>query len=310
MVLVSVLMSAYNSEAYLAEAIESVLNQTFTDFEFIIIDDGSKDSTLSIIQKYQAKDARIVVDSHENMGLGNSLNRAIKTAKGAWIARMDADDIMLPNRLEEQVKYLQAHPTVDVLSCWAYYINHQGRTIGKLSHPTDLQTKEDNKRYFTENKLVHILHPGVMMRKDAVLNLGGYKPIVPSQDIELWNRLIEHGYYFVCTHQILMKYRIHSKSVTNSNYMKAILFDEWIGECMKLRRQGKPEITFETYQKGQKARPMLLRIDSWRKMYANYAYRKAAFLLGNRNYVGFLWNVICSFLLAPTKMLGRVSRQL
>ena len=310
MVSISVLMSACNSEAYLEEAIESVLNQTFHDFEFIIIDDGSKDATLSIAQKYAAKDTRIVIDSHENMGLGNSLNRAMKMAKGEWIARMDADDIMLPTRLEEQVKYLQTHTDIDVLSCWAYYINDKGHNIGKLSHPSDLQTKEDNKRYLTENKLVHILHPGVIMRKESILSVGGYKPIVPSQDIELWNRLIEKGYIIVCVPQILMKYRIHPKSVTNANYLKTIHFDEWIGECMRLRRQGKAEISFESFEQQLAQNPFWVRIEKWRKMYANYAYRNAGFLLGSRKYFGFFINLFYSFLLDPKKIIGRISRQL
>lgn len=308
--LVSVLMSVYNSEIFLVEAIESVLNQTYKDFEFIIIDDGSKDNSLAIAKKYQQQDARIVIDSHENMGLGNSLNRAMKIAKGEWIARMDADDIMLPNRLEEQLKHLSVHPEIDVMSCWAYYINSKGNNIGKLIHPQDLNTIEDNKRYLLENKIVHILHPGAVMRKEAVLSIGGYKPIVPSQDIELWNRLIENNFIIVCLPQILMKYRLHSSSVTTTNYVKALNYDEWIGVCMKLRRAGKPEISFESFQKEIQAKPFFTRFHRWRKLYANYMYRNAAFLYGNRKYFGFVINVLCSFVLDPQKIIGRLARQL
>ncbi len=241
--LVSVVMPAYNAEKYIAEAIESVLAQTFEDFEFIIINDGSTDNSLAIMEQYRAKDVRIKVYSHENIGVGSSLNRAMETAKGKWIARIDADDIMLPDRLEKQLHYLEANPAVDVLSCWAYYINRKGKVIGKLIHPTDLNSEEDNKRYLQSNKIVHVLQPAVMMRKEIILRLGGYKSISPSEDIELWNRLIEQGAIIVCMQEILMKYRIHQDSITTKNYIKSLNYDEWIGECMRLRRKGEAEIS-------------------------------------------------------------------
>lgn len=302
-------MSAYNAEKYIAAAIESVLAQTFADFEFLVIDDGSNDNTLAIAKHYQAQDTRIVIDSHENMGLGNSLNRAMKAAKGEWIARMDADDVMLPNRLEEQVKYLQQHPEIGVLSCWAYYINHQGRVIGKLKSPTDLSNSQDSQKYLASNKIIHILHPGTIMRKKAVLEIGGYKAIVPSQDIDLWNRLVEHGVVIVCTNQLLMQYRIHKDSVTTSQYLKALNYDEWIGVCMRLRRQAKPEISFETFQKQVKAQPFWTKMHRYRKLYSNYFYRNAAFFYGNRNYHYFLGSMLLAFSLDPQRIVNRTLAQ-
>jgi len=309
-VLVSVLMSAYNAEKYIAEAIESVLSQTFKDFEFIIVDDGSQDKTLAIIKHYQAQDARIVLHSHANIGLGSSLNMAIKVAKGEWIARMDADDIMLPNRLEVQIKYLQAHPEIGVLSCWAYYINYSGRVIGKLKSPTDLNTQEDSQRYFKNNKIIHILHPGTMIKKESVLQIGGYKSIVPGQDIDLWNRLVEKGIVIVCLNQMLMKYRIHKGSITTSQYIKALNYDEWIGVCMELRRDAKTEISFESFQEQTKGKPLLARMNRSRKIYSNYYYRNAAFLYGNDSYLAFVVSLICSFLLDPKRIFNRLLTQL
>jgi glycosyltransferase involved in cell wall biosynthesis len=308
--LVSVVMPAYNAEKYIAKAIESVLAQTFRDFEFIIIDDGSTDNSLAIVEKYQVTDARIFIHSHQNEGIGASLNKGMQMAKGEWIARMDADDVMLPNRLEEQVKYLKANPEVDVLSCWAYYINHREQIIGKLIHPTDLNNAQDCKRYLSTNTMVHILHPGVVMRKELILKIGGYKPIASVEDVELWNRAIEHKAIIVCIQQILMKYRIHQDSITTKNYIKSLNYVEWISECMKLRRKGESEISYLTFQQNVKKQSWWNQINRWRKLYSNYSYRNAAFLYGNRKYISSAINLIYSFALDPFKILERVGRQL
>src|SRR6266849_5646808 len=113
--LISVVMAVYNSAAVVGEAIESVLDQTFGDFEFIIIDDGSTDSSGEILREYARRDGRINLYAQGNSGLIASLNRGCRLAKGRYIARMDADDISLPTRLEKQFRYLEAHPEVGVL---------------------------------------------------------------------------------------------------------------------------------------------------------------------------------------------------
>ena len=112
--LVSVIMNCFNGEKYLREAIESILNQTYKDFEFLINDDGSTDQTLSIIQEYAKKDQRIVPLTQENIGLTKSLNKCICMAQGKYVARMDADDVSLPHRFETQLPWLEekGHPAL------------------------------------------------------------------------------------------------------------------------------------------------------------------------------------------------------
>lgn len=116
--LISVILPVYNGEKYLKEAIESILNQTYTNFEFIIIDDGSKDSSLEIIKEYEKEDERIVAVSRENKGLIATLNEGIEKAKGKYIARMDQDDISLPNRFEEQLKIMENDKEIVVCGSW------------------------------------------------------------------------------------------------------------------------------------------------------------------------------------------------
>ncbi|MCU0389771.1 MAG: glycosyltransferase [Thermoflexibacter sp.] len=307
---VSVVMSVYNGEKYLAEAIESVLAQTYKDFEFIIVNDGSKDGSLAILRQYEAKDNRVIVQDHENMGLGNSLNKAIEIAKGEWIARMDGDDIMLPNRLEEQIKFIEANPHVDVVSSWAYYINPKGETIGQFAYPTDLNNEIDSKRYLRTNKPIAIIHPSTIFRKSVVIEVGGYKPIVPGQDIELWNRMLEKGAVFVCMNKCLLKYRIHPHSITNSNYINALRYFDWLAECMIRRRKGEAEIAYQDYTKLLAKKPFLQRMHYWRKLYAKYSYRKASFSFGSKKYFSFFMNTIIAICLNPSDFVRKVRNKM
>jgi len=140
---VSVIMPAYNAEKYIGEAIESILNQTYKDFELIIVNDASTDSTGSIIKTYAEKDERIVVlENEQNLNIAGSLNRAISAAKGEFLARMDADDIALPERLEIQSKAMQENPKVAVVGNDINLIDENGSVIGYRHYPTNRTDKD------------------------------------------------------------------------------------------------------------------------------------------------------------------------
>ncbi|MFO0478817.1 MAG: glycosyltransferase family 2 protein [Bacteroidota bacterium] len=205
--MVSVVMSVYNGDAYLKEAINSILNQTFTNFEFIIINDGSNDTSLSIIKSYS--DKRIVlIDNIENKGLIYSLNKGFKIAKGKYIARMDADDISLPNRLFEQFNFLENHKEVGVVGCnYIQFNKHQEHEF----HITNSHDEILGFMLFNAS----VIHPSLMMRKlvlDAqplLFNLM-YKH---AEDYELWSRLI-FATSFSNVKKTLFKYRLHEEQVT------------------------------------------------------------------------------------------------
>ncbi|MBZ0310357.1 MAG: glycosyltransferase, partial [Anaerolineae bacterium] len=131
---ISVVMSVYNGEAYLKQAVESILNQTFPDFEFIILNDCSIDRTANILQDYAERDSRIkILHNEQNLGLTASLNRGLRAAQGAYIARQDADDISLPTRFAEQVHFLNQNPDVVLVSGNIEQINAAGQVIGHLN---------------------------------------------------------------------------------------------------------------------------------------------------------------------------------
>ena len=183
---VSVIMSVYNGEKYLQEAIESILNQTFENFEFIIVNDAATDKTKEILECYKEKDSRIrIITNTVNIGLTKSLNKIIKRASGVYLARMDADDIALPQRLEKQVDFLRVHPEVGLLGTSSFEINKKGDIINKKKIPV-----LDSDIRFALIKSNPFFHSSVMMRKAILEKAGGYdKNIEISQDYELWFRI-------------------------------------------------------------------------------------------------------------------------
>ena len=132
---ISVVLPVYNQEKYVAQTIESVLSQTFADFELLLHDDGSTDSSAAIIRRYAAQDSRIRASFAPNAGRCEATNRLIAQAQGQWCALFDADDVMLPERLEKQLAYHQAHPEVDATSCQCHYINERGQHLSTQRHP-------------------------------------------------------------------------------------------------------------------------------------------------------------------------------
>jgi glycosyltransferase involved in cell wall biosynthesis len=186
---VSVVMAVHNGAPYLEKAVDSILAQTFTDFEFVIIDDGSVDSTPEVLQRYQAADCRVQVYHQENAGLTPSLNRGCARARGAYVARMDADDISFPERLKLQVEFLDRHPRVAMVGTAVVRIDELGREIKRNVCPT---THAEIVRALAEYNC--FTHPTVMLRKDLLLAVGGYREAYRlAQDYDLWLRLAEHS---------------------------------------------------------------------------------------------------------------------
>lgn len=182
---VSVLMPVYNGEPYVKEAVASILNQTFTDYEFIVVDDGSTDETWSILESY-AVDPRIrLIQNEINLGLARSLNRALAMARGEYVARMDADDVSRPNRLATQVAFLDNHRSIGVVGSTVQIVDAGGSLGRVLSRPpTDALIR------WSLCFQTPLAHPSVLMRKAVLDRVGGYNDaLLANQDRDLWHRL-------------------------------------------------------------------------------------------------------------------------
>ena len=213
---ISLIMSVYNGEDYLAEAIDSVLNQTFRDFELIVINDCSTDGTSEILNRYEEIDNRVKVYTNEvNLRLPSSLNKAISLAQGKYIARMDADDICLPERLEKQYMFMENNPDISLSSCRFMTLKNGVISSGGCGGKCD---NESIKALLLVTN--PILHPGIIARADAIKNLGYDKNFTCTEDMELWTRFVMSGYKIEIMPEYLMIYRLHDKQITETTLEK------------------------------------------------------------------------------------------
>jgi glycosyltransferase involved in cell wall biosynthesis len=216
---ISVVMSVLNGELFLAEAVESILNQTFEGFEFIIINDGSTDGTGAILGSYRKMDQRVRIVSQENRGLVRSLNLGCGMAQGKYIARMDADDIALKDRLQLQVDFLEKHPEPALLGGAVEIIDRLGDTLEIQKNPTGNQEIQSA---FLRNGCP-IWHPTVLMRREIFLGTGGYRQIVNgAEDHDLWLRIAEH-HQLANLGTVVLKHRRHPDEVTVSTSRRCAL---------------------------------------------------------------------------------------
>ena len=213
---ISLVMSVYNGEDYLAETIESVLNQTFTEWEFIIINDCSTDNTPKILDEYALKDERIKVHTNEtNLRLPSSLNKALSLAKGKYIARMDADDICMPDRLQKQYDFMEANPTVDLSSCRFMTLKNGLYASGGCGG------KDDNNSIKALLLVTNpILHPGIIAKAEVIKELGYDKNFTCTEDMELWTRFVLNNKKVEILSEYLMIYRLHDKQITETTLDK------------------------------------------------------------------------------------------
>ncbi len=206
-------MPVYNSALYLKEAIDSILGQTFTDFEFIIINDGSTDDSLKIIQSYQ--DPRIVlIDNQTNEGIIRSRNKGLKQAIGKYIANMDSDDISALTRLEKQFAYLEQHPEIAILSSRLVLVSPDNEETGVWPEDyfcvTEAQIKE------TLPHINCVGQPTIMMRSEIVKKIAYNTRFEYNEDWGLWLNLLSQNYRIAKLPEVLLRYRQHPKSITNS----------------------------------------------------------------------------------------------
>ncbi|MBU1092771.1 glycosyltransferase [Patescibacteria group bacterium] len=209
---ISVILSVYNGAPYLKEAIESILNQTFEDFEFIIVDDGSTDATSEIIDMFT--DSRIIrLYNKNNLGLVESLNKALAVSQGKFIARMDADDISHPDRFQKQLFYLEHHSEVGILGTAMAQIDERGRPISVLVPPS-------------QHELIlwqtifgcAVFHATVLMRRDDLIAVSGYDvDFLHSEDLDLWSRLFNKT-KFANLPEVLYTRRLHRRSIISTQF--------------------------------------------------------------------------------------------
>lgn len=204
---VTVLLPVYNGARFLAQSIESILRQSFDDFELLVINDGSTDGSREVVLSF--RDARIrLIDNEANLGLVASLNKGIGLARGEYLARMDQDDIAMPERLARQVTFLDSNPQISVLGTWAEKIDEAGVMLGYSRAPTGYQME------YLWWQPSPLLHPTVMIRL-ADLGAARYDPDLPyAEDYGLWLCLRAAGKRLHNLPECLLEYRVHAENMS------------------------------------------------------------------------------------------------
>ena len=206
---ITVLLPVWNGETFLASAIESILQQTFSSLELIVIDDGSTDASAAIAESFARADDRVRLIRRAHEGLSPALNAGIAAARGEYIARMDADDISLPHRLQTQVAYLDAHPKCVAAGAWIEVIDDAGHYLGRK---TFVQTHEQIAAALYRGASP-IAHPTIIARLDVLRDAGGYDARrYPSEDLDLWFRLAGRG-ELANLGEALLRHRRHKDAV-------------------------------------------------------------------------------------------------
>lgn len=222
-ILVSVVMPVYNAERYLCSAVESILNQTYSNFEFIIIDDCSTDNSYELLNNFADRDSRIKLFRNEiNLKLPKTLNFGLSQANGDYIARMDADDISHEDRLEKQVRFLNDHPDIHVCGTAINLINKEDVVIGKINYPEKSNEIEICMSLYGNV----IVHPSVMMRKSIFIDRDVYYLETYSndaEDYELWIRMLRNGFKFANIGECLLNYRVTESQLSSVNKQKFLL---------------------------------------------------------------------------------------
>lgn len=211
---VSVLMPVYNAARFLGEAVASILEQTFQDLELIAVDDGSEDGSRGILEAFRGRDPRVHIISRSHTGLVGALLDGLRGARGELIARMDADDVSLPQRLERQVAFLDAHPECVAVSGGMLYIDHRGCPIAERLSP---ERYDDIERGLLRGLGECLLHGAVVVRRSALDTAGGYRPEFEcAEDVDLFLRLAELG-RLANLPEVVLKYRLSPGSICACN---------------------------------------------------------------------------------------------
>ena len=301
--MISVVMPAYNAADFIGEAIQSILDQTYTDYEFIIVDDGSTDGTAAIIQSYAERDPRIRLIENPHGGVCEARNTAIRQASGDWIVLMDADDIARPHRIERLVQAAEADPEVVVWGSYLTRITINGDVIGNIEVGTT--SKEAFYAIDRTQRLIEMFAPTAMFRRDIALKVGGYNPLLlVAEDSELWDRMADYG-PIVTVPESLLLYRLHDKSLTMTNQDMITMLHGFPPARQRARAEGR-DLTVEQYIEDYSNRPLRQRLATYMLNRSKYYGKMASIVWARRQYPLAGVYLALSIAVQPRFMLTRI----
>ncbi len=302
MPVVSVVMTVYNGARFLAEAVESVLGQTMRDLELIVVDDGSTDSSPSILRGFAARDSRVRVLNVSHGGVPQAANAGIAAARHELIARSDSDDRMLPHRLERQLAFWNARPGLAAACGYCYFIDAVGKQIGVSARPFDL---DRGKRELQPPLFVEFPNSTALFRKAAFQAVGGYRNLAYAEDRDLWGRLATAGYAIGCQPEFLAEFRLHGGSLTMHHAALQGELCTYIDANVVRRLEGAPEWSLEEFRQWRRRRPLPARLRERLDFGAMHAFKKASRHYGERRWCRCALALAAAVALNPAHILSR-----
>jgi glycosyltransferase involved in cell wall biosynthesis len=311
--LISVVIAAYNAEKFIGETIESVLRQSYSDFELLLVDDGSSDCTLEIMKGYEMRDPRIRVLAQQNQGAAAARNNAVSVARSEWISVLDADDMMEPDCLERQIAFVEQHPELAMTSCLVNWVDQNGRRRGQ-SQPVmtaDAEVAEAHE----SGVIAGVFNSGAFIRKWWYEHVDGYRTDVwPGEDLDLWVRIADTGGRILVQPEYLLNVRLHASSATFQKARETPTVIQWIACCSKRRRAGLPEPSLEEFRRARRDLPLHRRLNESRKDLAYAFYRQAVVSYSTRSMLKSGWYLLGATLMGsadvPRQIWWRLVRPL
>ncbi|MDX1993014.1 MAG: glycosyltransferase family 2 protein [bacterium] len=301
--MISVIIPAYNAADFIGETLDSILRQTYQQFEVIVVDDGSTDNTVEIVKQYAAKDDRIRLIQNDHGGACKARNTAIAAAKYPWVAAMDADDVMRADRFEKQIKAAEQNPEVVVWGSYLTQINIKGEPIGTIRvGPTSVE--EFNAVDRTQHAIV-VTNSSAMFKRDVALQAGCYdERLVAAQDTEFWDRMANYGPVVVIP-EPLVSYRLHGQSISAKKFFKQRMLHDYVIARNKAKARGET-ITMEQYIADYNNKPPLVRFQRSMHNQGRFYYRNAGVMLAQKKYPQAALSLAVSAVLSPQFWLRRV----
>ena len=305
--MISVVMPAYNAEAFIGPAIESILSQTYRDLELVVVDDGSTDRTRAIAERFAAGDHRIRIIPGDHQGAGAARNKGLAEAHFPWVAVMDADDVALPERLARQLAAAQADPEVVVWGAAGYHVGPQLQRLSAFcTGPTSKAQFEDMRRRAFN---VQTCHSTAFYPRDLALKVGGYDNRYYCEDTEFFDRMVAHGYLLTLPDHLIL-YREHGDSMTVQKYRRQKMQSRYVSDRQRRRLAGEPPITLEQWAEAYDRAPLLTRYQRWQRDAGDVAYIRARIAFGARRYSDAVGSVALALLVNPGYFIPQIGRSL
>lgn len=301
-------MAVYNAHKYLRSCIESVLSQSYRDFEFVIVDDGSTDGSDEIVEQFASRDSRIRLIKQSNRGVSAARNLAVSHSRFELLATMDADDVMLPKRLQRQLEFMQQHPEVSVVCSYAQLIDRDGKVIGTSHTIVDVHRGREQR---DPHLFLEIVHPSTMIRKQALLEVGGYSDrFHVAVDRELWGRLVTSGHFIAVMPETLLQYRLHQSSVTAKDMFDHHFTCEFIDYNVVRRLNGQSQVSIDEFRALQKSMPATARFGNLLASVSRVYYKKATRHFAEHHWLPSLGCLALAVSISPYRTTKRVLQRI